>query len=256
MPKTNRPLLFQAISVRTILPSVVTLLAFISGLSSIKFALAGKWEFAVAAILFAGIFDGLDGHVARLLKSTSRFGAELDSLSDVVAFGVAPAIVLYLWSLEGIDRAGWAASILYASAMALRLARFNARLDEEDDPRKRFGFLTGIPAPIGAALALAPMMIDFSVAGNFLQNKAHYIVPYVIAIAFLLVSTLPTVSLKAIRVKKEYFVLVMLVIAAIITGLFVQTWFVMLLIGAVYLISLPICYFAYKKRLKTKNLVD
>jgi CDP-diacylglycerol--serine O-phosphatidyltransferase len=253
MPKTNRPLLFQAISVRTILPSVVTLLAFISGLSSIKFALAGKWEFAVAAILFAGIFDGLDGHVARLLNSTSRFGAELDSLSDVVAFGVAPAIVLYLWSLEGIDRAGWAASILYASAMALRLARFNARLDEEDDPRKRFGFLTGIPAPVGAALALAPMMVDFSISDNFLQAKSQYIAPYVVAIALLLISTLPTVSLKAIRVKKEYLVLIMLVIAAVITGLFVQTWFMVLVLGMIYLISLPVCYLAYKKRLKTKN---
>ncbi|UTW53801.1 phosphatidylcholine/phosphatidylserine synthase [Kordiimonas sp. SCSIO 12610] len=253
MTKTNKPLLFQAISIRTILPSVVTLLAFISGLSSIKFALAGKWEFAVAAILFAGIFDGLDGHVARLLNSTSRFGAELDSLSDVVAFGVAPAIVLYLWSLESIDRVGWAASILYASAMALRLARFNARLDADNDPRKRFGFLTGIPAPVGAALALAPMMVDFSLADVSIKAHAYYIAPYVIVIALLLVSTLPTVSLKAIRIKKEYFVLVMLVIAAIITGLFVHTWLVMLIIGVVYLVSLPICFVAYQKRLKQKG---
>jgi CDP-diacylglycerol--serine O-phosphatidyltransferase len=253
MTKTNKPLLFQAISIRTILPSVVTLLAFISGLSSIKFALSDKWEFAVAAIIFAGVFDGLDGHVARLLNSTSRFGAELDSLSDVVAFGVAPAVVLYLWSLESIDRVGWAASILYASAMALRLARFNARMDEEDDPRKRFGFLTGIPAPVGAALALAPMMVDFSITDGALKAQAYYIAPYVLVIALLLVSTLPTISLKALRIKKQYFVLLMLVIAAIITGLFVHTWLAMLFIGVVYLASLPVCFVAYQKRLKQKN---
>jgi len=256
MTKTDKSLLFQAISIRTILPSVVTLLAFISGLSAIKFALAEKWEFAVAAILFAGIFDGLDGHVARLLKSTSRFGAELDSLSDVVAFGVAPAIVLYLWALDGLDRVGWAASILYASAMALRLARFNARLDEDDDPRKRFGFLTGIPAPVGAAFALAPMMVDFSITDGQLQGKAQYLVPYVLLVALLLVSTLPTLSLKAIRIRKEYFILVMLAIAAIITGLFVQTWLVMLLIGVLYLTSLPVCFIAYRRRLKKKNIAD
>ena len=118
---------------------MVTLFAFMSGLTSIKFALSGKWELAVGAVLLAGVFDGLDGTVARLLKSTSKFGAELDSLSDVVAFGVAPAVILYLWVLEGLDRMGWAVALIYASAMALRLARFNARLDDEEEPIKRTG---------------------------------------------------------------------------------------------------------------------
>ena len=155
MDGPKKTLLIKAISIRTILPNVVTLFAFMAGLTSIKFALAGKWELAVAAVLLAGVFDGLDGTVARLLNSASRFGAELDSLSDVVAFGVAPSVILYLWVLEGLGRFGWATALIYAIAMALRLARFNSKLEDEKEPRQRTGFLTGVPAPMGAALMCA-----------------------------------------------------------------------------------------------------
>ena len=234
------------------MPNVVTLMAFIAGLSSIKFALSEKWELAVAAIVVAGILDGLDGHVARLLKSTSKFGAELDSLSDVVAFGVAPAVVLYMWALESLDRLGWAVAIIYACGMALRLARFNARMDLDDDPKGKVGFLTGVPAPAGAALLLAPMMVEFVFGSEYLFSKPITVAGYGIFIALLLVSTVPTISLKAFRVKKQFFAPFMLLIAATIAGLFANTWLVLLLIGAFYILSLPFCYYAYRKRLKKK----
>ena len=254
MAQAKKALLFRAFSIRTILPNVVTLAAFMSGLTAIRFALAGKWELAVFAILLAGIFDGLDGTVARLLKSTSRFGAELDSLSDVVAFGVAPAVVLYLWGLQSLDRLGWGVALIYAISMALRLARFNARLDDEEEPRRRLGFLTGVPAPMGANLLLIPLMIDFASDSDVMQRNALILVPYAIAIAMLVVSTIPTVSLKALRIKRELFVPVMLLIAIVIAGLFVRTWMVMIIIAAIYVASTPWSYLAYEKRRKQKRL--
>jgi len=253
LARPKKALLFKAVSIRTILPNVVTLLAFMAGLTSIKFALAGKWELAVAAILAAGVFDGLDGTVARLLKSTSRFGAELDSLSDVVAFGVAPAVILYLFALQGLDRLGWGVALVYAIAMALRLARFNARLDDETEPRKATGFLTGVPAPMGAGLLLMPMMAEFAFEGEFLQGYAFFIAAYAIFIALLMVSTLPTLSLKALRVPREWFIPALLIIAMLIAGLFAKIWMVVIGIGVAYLVSLPVTYVAFRRRAARKN---
>jgi len=250
----KQALLFKKISIRTILPNVVTLMAFMSGLTSIKFALAGKWELAVFAILLAGIFDGLDGTVARLLKSTSRFGAELDSLSDVVSFGVAPAVILYLWVLEGLDRLGWAVALIYAISMALRLARFNAKLDDEDEPRKRLGFLTGVPAPAGATLLLMPLIVDFALEAVVVHNYGLVVAAYAVVVAVLMVSTIPTISLKAFRVPKAWFVPVMLIIGIVIAGLFVRTWLVLIVIAAAYLSSMPFSYMAYERRRKQKRI--
>ncbi len=243
----------RAVSIRTILPNVVTLCAFMAGVTSIRFALAGKWELAVAAIALAGIFDGLDGTVARLLKSTSRFGAELDSLSDVVAFGVAPAVVLYLWTLEGLDRLGWGVALIYATAMALRLARFNARLDDEEEPRSRFGYLTGVPAPMGAGLLLMPMMFDFATGADTIREYSFGIGLYGVAVALLIVSTIPTLSLKALRVSRSLFVPVMLIIGIVLAGLFVRTWAVMFFIGVFYLASVPFTVLGFRKRMAAKG---
>ncbi len=245
--------MFKSISIRTILPSVVTLFAFMCGLTSIKFALAERWELAVAAILLAGIFDGLDGTVARLLKSTSRFGAELDSLSDVVSFGVAPAVILYLWVLESLDRLGWAVALIYAIAMALRLARFNARLDTEEEPIKHSGFLTGVPAPMGAGLLLLPMMIDFAFEMELSRSNALLISGYSIVVVLLMVSTLPTLSLKTLRVPKAWFIPMLMVIAALIAGLFVRTWLVLIIIGVGYLTTMPFTFVTYRKRLQKRT---
>ena len=248
MSAPKKALLFKAISIRTILPSVVTLFAFMAGLTSVKFALSGKWELAVAAVLAAGIFDGLDGTVARLLKSTSRFGAELDSLSDVVAFGVAPAILLYLFMLNELDRLGWAVALIYASAMALRLARFNARLEDDRQAKKTSSFLTGVPAPMGAGLLLAPMMLEFAYGSKILEGYALAVAGYAIFIALLMVSTLPTISLKALRVPREWFIPALLVVAIVVAGLFVKPWIALLIIAAGYLAGMPFTYIANKKR--------
>jgi len=254
LAQQKNALLFKAISIRTILPSVVTLFAFMAGLTAIKFALADKWELSVAAIVLAGVFDGLDGTVARLLKSTSRFGAELDSLSDVVAFGVAPAVVLYLWVLQNLDRLGWAVALVYAIAMALRLARFNAKLEDDNaEPRQRSGFLTGVPAPMGAGLVLSPMMLDFGVTNTSVQSYGLLIAGYVVVVAVLMVSTIPTFSLKALRMPREWFVPAMLVIGAVIAGLFARTWFMLLAIACIYILSLPLSYWAFQKRKAQKK---
>lgn len=249
----EQPTRLRAVSIRTILPNVVTLCAFMAGVTAIRFALAGKWELAAASIALAGVFDGLDGTVARLLKSTSKFGAELDSLSDVVAFGVAPAVVIYLWSLEQLDRLGWAVALIYATAMALRLARFNARLEDEDEPRRRFGFLTGVPAPMGAGLLIMPLMFDLAAGGGTVQAYSGLISIYTVFVALLVVSTIPTFSPKALRAPRHAFVPLMLVIGMILAGLFVRTWAVLFGIGIVYLVGLPLGYLAFRRRLSAKS---
>lgn len=253
MAPEKKALLFRAISIRTILPNVVTLCAFMAGVTSIRFALAGKWELAVASIMLAGLFDGLDGTVARLLKSTSKFGAELDSLSDVVSFGVAPAVVMYLWTLQNLERLGWAIALIYATAMALRLARFNSRMEDDQEPRKRLGFLTGVPAPMGAGLLLMPIMYDLAMAEPVLRDYSVWIGLYGVVAALLVVSTIPTVSLKALRVPSSAFVPFMLVIGIVLAGLFVRTWTVMFGIGVFYIVSLPLSVLAYRKRVATKG---
>ena len=239
-------------SIRTILPNVVTLLAFVSGLTAIRFGLAGKWDLAMTAILLAGVLDGLDGTVARLLKSTSRFGAELDSLSDIVAFGIAPAIVVYLWTLEGLDRLGWAVATLYAIAMALRLARFNSRLDSEDDKRKRLGYLTGVPAPAGAGLMIAPIMMDQLVGSVDISSMPVVIAAYCLIIAGLMVSALPTLSLKTLVVPGKFFLPFMLLVGVLLAGLFVNAWAVWLFVAVFYLSSMPVVFLNYKRRLRHK----
>ena len=250
MSKREQSERLQAISIRTILPNAVTLMAFMSGLAAIRFGLAEKWELAVAAIIAAGIFDGLDGTVARLLNSASRFGAELDSLSDVVAFGVAPAILLYLWGLQDLDRLGWAVAMIYAIAMALRLARFNASLDNEDEPRARLGFLTGIPAPMGAGLMISPIILDFVLGGDKVMANGMYVSIYAIFVALLMVSTLPTYSLKSLRIKRQWFIPFMLFLAVVVAGLFARTWLVLIFIAVLYLVSIPFSVLSFKKRMK------
>lgn len=245
---SDGPRLAKIFSIRTILPNVVTLAAFAAGLTAIRFAAQERWELAAASIVVAGVFDGLDGTVARLLKSTSRFGAELDSLSDVVAFGVAPAVVLYLWSLQALGRFGWAVGLVYAIAMALRLARFNARLDEAETPRRRAAYFTGVPAPVGAGLAMAPLMMEFSLVGGGLAAYPLFLALYLLAVAGLSVSTLPTLSLKAVRLRRQWFPSVMLFCGVMIAGLFTHIWTTLLVMLALYLLSLPVMVLHYRRR--------
>ena len=154
---SRAPRLQRGIPLRAIAPNLITALALCSGLTAIRVAIDGLWETAVIMVIVAGVLDGIDGRVARMMHGESRFGAELDSLSDAIAFGVAPALILYLWSLQTMPRLGWLLALVHALFCALRLARFNARIDLDHQPHKSAGFLTGVPAPAGAILAMVPL---------------------------------------------------------------------------------------------------
>src|SRR6266542_1349967 len=181
---------FRLIPVRTLLPNLITLLALCAGLTAIRLAVEDKLEWAVAAIVFAALLDGIDGRVARMLKGTSRFGAELDSLADFVNFGVAPALILYFWGLHALGHAGWIAAMVFAICAGLRLARFNVMIDDPNRPPWAANFFVGMPAPGGAITVLLPIYVHFLGVPR-LSFIAPVILIYTLAIAFLMVSRLP-----------------------------------------------------------------
>jgi CDP-diacylglycerol--serine O-phosphatidyltransferase len=222
-PEHRRPR-FRAIPIRLILPNLVTLMALALGVTAIRLGIEGRFEQAVYAIVGAAVLDGLDGRIARALKATSRFGAELDSLADFVDFGVAPAILLYLWSLHEIKSLGWACSLLFMTAAALRLARFNVMAVDPNRPAWTSKFFTGMPAPAGAVMALAPLYLHYSALQAPTQNNLAGIqIVYLLAVAFLMVSRIPHFSGKTIgRIPREMFVFVLFGIAA--TGFLLVTY--------------------------------
>src|SRR5438128_4491425 len=195
---------FRLIPVRTLLPNLITLLALCAGLTAIRLAVEAKLEWAVAAIVFAAMLDGIDGRVARMLKGTSRFGAELDSLADFVNFGVAPALILYFWGLQELGHAGWIAAMVLAICAGLRLARFNVMIDDPNRPPWAGNFFVGMPAPAGAITALLPIYVYF-LGLPHLAFAAPVVFLYTLAIAFLMVSRLPVFSGKRVgkRVAPE-----------------------------------------------------
>jgi CDP-diacylglycerol--serine O-phosphatidyltransferase len=234
------------LTLRAMVPNAITAAALCAGLTGIRFAILEDWKQAVLAIIIAGMLDGIDGRIARLLKAQSRFGAELDSLADNVSFGVAPALILFLWSLQELPRLGWFASLAYAIACALRLARFNARIDMADEPRKAAGYLTGVPAPVGAGLAMLPMYLWF-VSGSEDLRAPVLVGLWLAAMAFLMISSVATMSWGKLRPRKSIrlgmLVLVGLVGAAALT----EPWWTLIGISAVYLTSLPLGMLAYAR---------
>jgi CDP-diacylglycerol--serine O-phosphatidyltransferase len=225
-------------SVNRLIPNVLTLLALCAGMTAIRFAIGGDFEAACYAIIAAGIFDGLDGRMARLLKATSRFGAELDSLSDFISFGVAPAAVLYLWTMAQLHSVGWAIVLFFAVCCALRLARFNTQLGAEPPPYAA-GFFTGAPAPAGAALLLMPMFISFQ-WGDWIARSPYLNAVWISAAALLMVSTVPTVSLKRIRIP-PHLVMPSLLGVGVMAGFFMTApWPTLTFVGALYIASIPL----------------
>lgn len=188
------------IPLRTVPPNALTALALCAGLTGVRFAIAGEWERAALSVVVAGVLDGLDGRLARLLKGQSRFGEQLDSLSDVIAFGVAPALVMFLWSLKDVPRYGWVFALALAVCMALRLARFNSQIDAADQPRKSAGFLTGVPAPAAAGLAMLPLYV-WLWSGIPEVRSPWLVAPWLAFVAFLAVSNLATYSWGSIRLR-------------------------------------------------------
>lgn len=227
------------IPVRSLAPNAITVLALCAGMFGVRFAYLGQWEAAVTSILIAGVFDGLDGSVARLLKGTSKFGAELDSLSDVISFGVAPALIMYMWVLSDVKGVGWLMSLMFAICMALRLARFNTVMkDDELGAEVKAGYYTGIPAPASAALALWPMILSFEFGFEFLHDP-KICSAYMALLCLLTVSRIPTFSLKSLKIHKEHVIFVLLGIGILASLLITNLWLTMSVVGMLYIISIP-----------------
>jgi len=224
-------------SLNRLIPNILTLLALCAGMTAIRLAVAERFEAAVTAIIIAGILDGLDGRIARLLKGMSSFGAELDSLSDFISFGVAPAAVLYLWTMQELHGIGWAIVLFYAVCCALRLARFNTQLGVEVPPYASLYF-TGVPAPAGAGLAIMPMFVAFEF-GDWIVRSPYVIGVWVTGVALLMVSTIPTVSIKKFRIPQHLVVPTLLGIGILAAFLTTAPWPTLTLVGLVYLGSIP-----------------
>lgn len=243
-PRLARPP--RGLPLRAVAPNAVTALALCSGLSGVRFAISGEWERAVAMIMVAGVLDGIDGRIARLLRGESRFGAELDSLSDAISFGVSPALILYLWSLAGLPRIGWMVALVLAVFCALRLARFNAKIDETDQPHKSAGFLTGVPAPVGAGLALAPLFF-WLWTDEPLFASPYLVAPWVAFVAVLMVSSIATYSWSSVRLRRnirfEALAGVVLLAAALITA----PWHTLSAVSVIYLALLPFSIASYAR---------
>ncbi len=236
------------LTLRAMVPNAITAAALCAGLTGIRFAITGEFEKAVGAIILAGLLDGIDGRIARLLKAQSRFGAELDSLADNVSFGVAPALVLFMWSLQDVPRLGWFAALAFAVSMALRLARFNARIDLPDEPRKIAGFLTGVPAPVGAGLAFLPMYLTFVFPQESLFRQPVVVGIWLVSIALLTISSLPTLSWGRMRPRRNLRMELILLIGIVAgAAALTEPWWTLIGICAVYLAILPIGFAQYAR---------
>jgi CDP-diacylglycerol--serine O-phosphatidyltransferase len=239
---------FKAIPVRTLLPNLITLLALCAGLTAIRLAVENKLELAMAAIVFAALLDGIDGRIARLLKGTSRFGAELDSLADFVNFGVAPALILYFWGLHELKSAGWIAALVFAICAGLRLARFNVMIDDHNKPAWAEKFFTGIPAPAGAITVLLPIYLYFLGVSNGLVT-VWLTFFYTLAIALLMVSRLPVFSGKRVgkRVPPDLVLAVFVVVVLFFALLISYPWEVLTIGTLAYLGCLPLGWLSYRE---------
>lgn len=236
----------RGIPLRALVPNAITALALCAGLTAIRYAIGGEWERSVIFIMVAAALDGIDGRIARLLRGESRFGAELDSLADAIDFGVTPAIVMYLWSLQTAPQIGWICALVYAVFCALRLARFNARIDLTDQPHKSAGFLTGVPAPAGAGLALLPMYLWF-VTGEPMLRSPWLIAPWIALIAVLMVSSLATYSWSSLKLRRNIRFEAIVVIVAVGAALISAPWETLSAVTILYLLTLPFSVRSYAK---------
>ena len=243
-PKNNFKIVADK-KARMILPNALTLINVCIGLSSIKFALDSKFELSVIAIIVAAIFDALDGRVARLLKGTSLVGKELDSLADVISFGVAPAFIMYFWLLSNLGKFGWLLSMIYVVCVALRLARFNVSTNTEVSWRDNF--FEGIPSPAGGILVLMPLVFSIS-AINIVDINYNIVVPiFFISISFLMISKVPTFSFKKITIPRRMTIFVLFGIVLFFGLLLIYTFKVLVIGGLIYICLIPISYVSYKK---------
>ncbi len=244
----NEPRRFgRVIPIRALIPNAVTVLALCFGLTGVRFGIAGEWDKAVAAIVIAGVLDGIDGRIARLLKGTSRFGAELDSLSDVIAFGVAPALIMYLWALQFLPGLGWIVALAHAVTCALRLARFNAGIGAVTPPGGARRGLVGVPAPVAAGLALSPIFVWLWLGPLLptfgderdLYTRAVTSAVVMVVVAALMASSLPTFSWGSARLRPEWRLIALLGVGLFAGALFTVPWMTLSLLSLGYAVSIP-----------------
>ncbi len=234
------------LTVNRLVPNALTLLGLCSGLTAVRLALLERWELAIAAIVFAMVMDALDGQIARLMRATSEFGAQLDSLSDAISFGVAPALIVYLWALGDAGRIGWALALIFAVSCALRLARFNTKIGTAKAFPWSDRFFSGVPAPAGAGLALLPMVLSFELGEGFLSSP--WFNGFVLAgVAGLMVSTIPTFSAKRFKIPRSYVGFALIGVGALAAFLVGTPWVTLGVLGLAYFASIPIAIFAFRR---------
>jgi len=250
-PKNNLKIIADKKNARVILPNMLTLIGVCIGLTSIRFALDEKFEFAILAIIFAALFDWLDGRIARLIKGTSEVGKELDSLADVISFGVAPAFIMYFWKLNELGRFGWLLCLIYVSCVALRLARFNVNSNQE--PSWRDNFFEGVPSPAGGILVLTPLIVSVT-SFDYIALNYDIIVPACfIVISLLLISKFPSYSFKKIIVQRKATIFLLFGIVLFLGLLLIYPFNVISISSIIYLLMLPISFFHFQK-LKKQHL--
>lgn len=231
-----------------LLPNMLTMLSLCSGLTAIRFAMLEKWHEAVIAIVVAALFDILDGRVARMLNLTSKFGAELDSLSDAISFGVAPAIVMYLWTMHGGGSLAWVAVLVFVCCSALRLARFNTMLEDHNAPVWAKSYFTGVPAPAGAGIALIPLSL-FLEFGEAAQLHPLVVAVWLIIVGGLMVSRLPTLALKGRRIAPIFVAPVMAAVCLLVAAIITEPWMTLSALGILYIALLPCGWISYQRKL-------
>jgi CDP-diacylglycerol--serine O-phosphatidyltransferase len=236
---------FRPIPVRMLVPNFITLLAICAGLTAIRLSTEGRMELAVGAIVFAAVLDGIDGRVARMIKGQSKFGAELDSLADFVNFGVAPGLILYFWQLHELNNGGWIAAMVFAISGGLRLARFNATMDDPNKPAFAANYFTGVPAPLGAITVLLPIYLAFL---GVPEPPAVLTAAYTLLIGFLMVSRLPVFSGKTVRMRvpPEMVLPVFVSVVFFIALLIGYPWYILSVCTVLYLLSLPVGWKSYR----------
>lgn len=240
----------RVLPIRALIPNAITIAALCAGLTAVRFAIGGEFEKALLAIFLAGVLDAMDGRIARLLNGSTRFGAELDSLSDNAAFGVAPALIIYFWTLETLPGIGWIVALAHAVCAALRLARFNASLDVDDQPHKQHGFLTGVPAPVGAGLTLSPMFLFYWLEPTDIDYPtigAGFTAIVVATVAFLMISNLPTYSWKSVTIGRGMRLGALVAVALTFGGLLSAPFMTLSLISIVYAATIPFSIRSYRR---------
>jgi CDP-diacylglycerol--serine O-phosphatidyltransferase len=256
-PKNNLKIITDKKNTRVILPNMLTLIGVCIGLTSIRFALDEKFEFAIIAIIFAALFDWLDGRIARLIKGTSEVGKELDSLADVISFGVAPAFIMYFWKLNELGRFGWLLCLIYVSCVALRLARFNVNSNQE--PSWRDNFFEGVPSPAGGILVLTPLIVSIT-SFDYIALNYDIIVPtFFIVTSLLLISKFPSYSFKKIVIQRKATIFLLFGIVLFFGLILIYPFNVIAISSIIYLLMLPISFFHFQKlknHNKDKNLIE